>query len=920
MKHLCCNKIIILILILISSLYGSLRDKSAIIYYGKNISYTLVGIHNYIIVEPTNIVTYKHGFSVYKNKIYAYVSIGEVDTSSSEYKMINKKWIIGDDKAWHSKILNITNKNYQKFLFTKIIQPQIKRGFKNFFFDTLDSYQSVDKTIKAEKKSQDALANFINKFHKRYPMSKLIVNRGFNIIDKIHSSINAVLFESYYRGFNSKKYTIVSKKNRLWLDEYINKIKSYHLPIIDVEYLPQNKINLAKKLVKKVETKGMIPYVTNSNLDNYGISSENAIKRKILVLIDQNMEYRFNSGAHRDGAMPLEYLGYIQKLHDINHGLPKLSTLNQYAGVIVWLKNSYKHPRKFIHWLLRVKKMGIKIVFASNFGFATTNIFLKPFNIKVVQGSQSYTNRYKITYQSKMVGFEMPPSLDTSSLYLQPSHATALLTYKDKQSLSTTPVAITTWGGYAIGDSFITDINLQDIWIVNPFKFFAQALRLKPLLIPDVTTENGDRLYFSHEDGDGSMNRVEWNPKLFSIYIIYKDILKKYKLPFSISVIGAEIDKNGLYPKESKRLRFIAKEIYALPNVEPATHTFSHPFFWEKIKNGNLSPKYRLAPKGYKFSLKYEILGQIKDINEHLIPLNKKRCHMLFWSGDCRPSVKVLKFVYKHKILNINGGGATATNLNPWLSNVPSLGLDKDGFYQIYTGEENEDIYTNLWNGPFWGLKKVIQTFNLTNSPRRLKPIDVYFHFYSGSKRASLNALKYIYDWVLKQKDIMPIFTSAFIPKVMDFYTVSIANNKNHWLFCGMKSLHTVRIEKQNAFVDFNSSKGVVGITHFQKHTYISLDNNQTQYITTSKKYNPNNPYIINANARLNYFKVNKNKTMFKFQADVTLKIRLFVPDICTLHVYPNGYKLTKKSHNIVFLTYKNIKNADINVTCKQNK
>ena len=37
--------------------------------------------------------------------------------------------------------------------------------------------------------------------------------------------------------------------------------------------------------------------------------------------------------------------------------------------------------------------------------------------------------------------------------------------------------------------------------------------------------------------------------------------------------------------------------MFSLPNVEGATHTFTHPFFWAKIKNDNLDPQYRLKVK-----------------------------------------------------------------------------------------------------------------------------------------------------------------------------------------------------------------------------------------------------------------------------------------------------------------------------------
>jgi hypothetical protein len=39
----------------------------------------------------------------------------------------------------------------------------------------------------------------------------------------------------------------------------------------------------------------------------------------------------------------------------------------------------------------------------------------------------------------------------------------------------------------------------------------------------------------------------------------------------------------------------------------------------------------------------------------------------------------------------------------------------------------------------------------MTEKPYRIKPINIYYHFYSGSKLAAFNALKEVYDWAIKQ-------------------------------------------------------------------------------------------------------------------------------------------------------------------------
>ncbi len=920
--YLVNKKIILSLLIFCSSLFGALSDKSAILYYGENISYPMVGIHDYIIVQPSHTTTSTHGFSLYRDKMYAYVSIGEMAENDKDFKKIKDEWILSENRTWNSAVLDIKNPKYHDFLFKEMIDPLLKKGFKNFFFDTLDSYQIVAKTKKERAIYEKELANFINTFHAKYPDAKLIINRGFEIIDSVHQSVEAVLFESYYFGLGggTTPYRIVSKKDRAWLDIYINKIKSYNLDIIVVDYLEEKDMDRADVAIELIKENGMIPFVSNRDLNIYGNSSKNAIKREVFTLIDEKRLDRTLSEAHQHGATVLEYMGYIQKLYDFNKGLPPVREMMHYAGVVIWLQDRHNSSKELSKWIASLVAMDIKVAFVSSFAAVHTkelSAFLKPLEVEVHRVKVPFGSKVKIIKQDSMIGYEIEPSISAIDTHIVPKKSKELLTYVDANKTSSTLAAITSWGGYAIDDAFGMEINKDNIWVVNPFKFFTEALRLEPLIVPDPTTENGKRLLFSHIDGDGIMNRAEWDTKLFSGDIILKDILKVYKIPHSVSVIGAEINPEGLYPKLSKRLKNIAKDMYALENVEAATHTYTHPFFWSKIKNNYLAPKFRLKVKDYNFSIERELIGSIEEINSELVPINREKVKLIFWSGDCAPRVNALEVVYKNNILNINGGDTVISNIRPWLSGVAPLGLERGEYYQIYTGAQNENVYTNDWLGPFWGFKRVVQTFKLTNSPRRFKPIDIYYHLYSGSKKASLNALKYVFDYSIAQ-DVMPIFTSEYIPKVMDYYTVSMAQEDGEWLVDGMRDIKTLRIERENAGVNLNNSKGVLGIKHFETHTYLHLDNSTQHRVSTNNpKGYKNRAYLISANAKVVDSSITKDKQSYSFDGHVALKLEFNVPKGCRVKSTPEPSKILKGNNHEVSLYFKNYKKAVVNVSCK---
>ncbi len=915
MKHFYFAKIFLLFFALFNSLNASVNSKSAIVYYGDNIPYSLIGIHDYIILEPDFINVYTSGFKTYKDNIYAYISINEMLKTRSFSKEIDKSWIIGKNGAWGSLILDIKNPNYQNFLLDRVIGELYKKGIKNFFFDTMDSYKLAKVSKYDKEKLRLGLIQFIKKFKQKYPNSKLIINRGFEIIDEVHSHIDAFLFESYYYGINTNnmRYKQISNSDREWLDAVLKKVKNYNIPIIALDYLPQSEKKRQDQALKALEKKGFIPYVTTKELTNIGKSSKNAIKREVLIIYnkktieDEMVNYSY---AHRLASMPLEYLGYVPILHDINAPLPKGDINSRYAGIIVWLEDKYSDYDRFAKWIELAISQNTKVLFMGDGSLELNHPLSSKLGISIEKNFAKNGSKIYITKQNDMFDFEIRPYVSYHSYLISIKNAKTLFSYKNTQNQTSTLAALLPWGAYVRNDLITSYFNENSLWVVDPFKLFQISLDLQPLPVPDTTTESGKRLMFVHIDGDGSMNRVENNPEQFSIELILEDFIKPYTFPQSVSIVESEIAPHGLYPKFSKRLEKAAKEMYKLPHIEGATHTYTHPFYWQKLEKNPNKKNYNIEIKNYTYSTEREIGGSIDYINNKLIPKNRPKINTLFWTGDCSPSENVLKYIYANNIININGGDTTITNDHPWLSLIQPLGLKLGDYYQIYTGQQNENVYTNNWLGPFWGFKKVIQTFDLTNKPRRLKPINIYYHFYSASKRASYVALKEIYDWSLKQ-DVMHIFTSTYPAKVTDFYDASLARENNTWLLKGFNNLRTLRVPKILGYPRLNKSFGIAGYKDAGDDIYVHLDSKISKFLTLGKS-KKNENYLIESNARV----ISKNKNTLHLKSTVPLTLAYKLKRGCELNIKTAKNSIIKRE-SIVTLKFKNEKEVYVTPSCK---
>ena len=86
-------------------------------------------------------------------------------------------------------------------------------------------------------------------------------------------------------------------------------------------------------------------------------------------------------------------------------------------------------------------------------------------------------------------------------------------------------------------------------WILDPFMFLARALALPPVPMLDVTTENGRRILTSHIDGDGFVSVSEMPQRKLAGEVILEDILRRYPVPTTVSVIEARDRSGGNLPR-----------------------------------------------------------------------------------------------------------------------------------------------------------------------------------------------------------------------------------------------------------------------------------------------------------------------------------------------------------------------------------
>jgi polysaccharide biosynthesis protein PelA len=849
-------------------------------YYADHVPAQQLAQFDRIVVEAEHVDAERLSeLEAYGGRAYAYVSVGEAESWRSGYKDMRQDWFIGRNTDWKSDITDLANPEYREFLIARRFQPLRERGFRAFFLDTLDSYQGVERQKRNWHGQEQGLVDLVRALKSRFPDSSLLVNRGFQVIPQIKDLIDGVVLESLFRGWNPRtgEYHAVSASDRKWaVNELVRIRDEYGLPVYAIDYVPAKERNLARETAGKIAALGIGPWVAEPAHDVLGVGSKEVLPRRVLLIYDGTSERRDMESL----AVVLDYFGYVPVYQDVQQPLPSFRLAGRFAGVVSWLHQPGSVA--YEKWLVHQVSDGLRLLMLGHPGVAENCALIDTFGL----ASAGAIYPCRVIEHDAWYGFEarndqaVEPLTDLlNTKAINTVHVRAI----GRNGVEVTPVVTGPWGGVALDPWLRSSSAVGNTrWIVDPFALIKTGLALPDVPMPDVTTENGHRLWMAHIDGDGFLNNAERPGTPFAAEVIRTQVLEKYLLPTTVSVIEGEIGPAGLYPQMSPELEPVARAIFRLPTVEIASHTYSHPFDWNEIREGTDSDaEYSLPIPGYRYSVEREIIGSAAYIDKRLAPAGK-HTRVLLWSGNCLPHEKAIAISRKAGLYNLNGGETTIRKSHPFLSLVTPMTRPVGSELQVYAPIMNENVYTNLWQGPFYGFRRVIETFELTDRPRRLKPIDIYYHFYSGAKTASLRALDEVYTWTLKQ-EILPVFISDYIKRVQAFQQATVAREMSGSLcYQAPAELRTLRLTGDTQTASPADGENVAGYRHLTDGTYYALAGAKKTKLSLDSKRGVH-ARLVRANGVLDYWQPEGAVVRFSMHGHQPLEMVFDGPGTCRL-------------------------------------
>ncbi|WP_394836733.1 endo alpha-1,4 polygalactosaminidase [Pendulispora rubella] len=864
-------------------------------YYAANVPPELLNHYDRVVVEP-EYATALPPRAASRAELFAYVSLGEVHPTRAYSKQVPTAWVLGKNGEYGADIIDAARPEWRPFVLDRILEPLYQKGYRGFFFDTLESYKRFA-PASAWPRHASSLASIVTGFAQRHPDAKILLNRGFEFLPQVATSVAGVVAESLFNTWEpvpgregqaptQRAVPVTKEQSDALLAKLRDVTTRYHLPITVIDYVPASAgADARKAAAKKILAVGFAPYITGFNVDEVGLGEVESISRRILLLHKgDDQGYLGVQDANVLIAPVLEWMGYRIDYMDVRRTLPANNLAGQYAGIVVFLPEGAPNEAPLERFLIRQLDAGMKIAFMEGFGFSPNERFLRRIGLAAASVEVKPPMVFNPTALSPYVGFEAKPRAHVRELTpvtlgpnAEASKTKSFLRVQDSAKQTWDGVVIGSWGGAAFFPYVLQEgLEGERRWILDPFRFLHDALDLPSIPVPDVTTESGRRQLTVHIDGDAFPSLAERHGYPYAGQVVLDELLRAYpQLPHTVSVVEGEVGPAGRYPEKSPALERIAREIFRLPNVELASHTYSHPFFWADAEAGKTEPHglepVHLPIPGYKFSLQRDIAGSVDYINKRLAPPDKK-VKVVLWPGDCSPSGRAVGMTQDIGVFNVNGGGATRSRETPSLTRGSAMGVPEDnGSFQVFAPVENENVYTNDFLGPYYGYRRAIETFELNESPRRLSHIPIYFHFYSATKTAALSAVKEVYAWALRQ-ETTPLYLSEYAAKVLAFQKVTLARRieDGAWEIGQNGPLRTVRVDEQWGFPDFERSSGVAGLRDVPQGRYVHLVSGEKVVLAPSASP-PRGVYLEHANGRIEYWTREKAK-------GARLRIRGHVP------------------------------------------
>ncbi len=620
------------------------------------------------------------------------------------------------------------------------------------------------------------------------------------------------------------------------------------------------------------------------------------VPSRILALYDGSAGQPRGTRIHRYAELPLNHLGYRLDYFDIAAGLPPPELSAEMAAIVVWFDDTRPAPDGFATWAATVTRLGsdpagLKMIVLGEPGVEAPDGGSEPDHAyldRIGLGSLAPDQRPGLWswiehLDSAMIGLER----DFTILHQRMPVTGAREGAESHLRLATGPeggtlidlVVTSGTGAFAEEAALLRDDGLDiSRWILDPFAFFEQVLApgLRP--VPDPTTLDGRRVFFSTINGTGwtataPSDRFEETAPRAGAMALDWFITPYPDLPVSLALISGDFDP-ALNQAAGEEDASVVARAAGEPQVTIASMTRTMPLRWAFFENydreselvavealaqapqvkqrglltaavSNLGRAFvpmatafhvaSAAPRRYvgePFVLEAEIEGSLRELGD--LAQAPDAAGLIVWSGDGAPFEGALRAAREAGAEALGGGGGIMDPTRPSLTGLMPISVPVGDERQIYAGLSDDAAFTNNWTTPAHGFFRLEETLKATETPRRLKPYHLSYSIYSVLQVGSRNAVLHHLERA-RTAELRPVTAETYARMANGFSAARmVALGGRSWRIEDRGALQTVRFDAGGAFaLDMARSEGVLGARSKGPALYVALDPTHSRPVVT---------------------------------------------------------------------------------------
>ena len=692
-----------------------------------------------------------------------------------------------------------TDAQWVSWVIESLADPAAKKGFDGFVL----SFGGSDASSPAARSAVLTLAATL---HQRYPDKHLLLDLRLGLgIEAVRVAIGFLALGVYTREGRGGMVDWTSIAETLRLTRHIRSVQMQGMRVFAVDYASVNDRSACREAAQRLASLGALPFITTPALNGVNLGPLEEVSRRVLVLHGWDEKHVGEKSAPAAATptsrllrQPLEWLGCELEFRQAS-GADLLPADEDFAAVILdsSLILSAEQQRTLAARLpsLRTHKTPLLLTgmpwtdrdarhlamqHLGLSGSASPAPRLVKTNVVAMDAALLRVNT-KITSHSS--GF-----LDLTA----PADAHIVLALHGQDAMGSEhhfdQAFLSSWGGAWIDPAAQATTSQLDLPA-----FLAQWLGADHNLpVPDTTTREGRRVFYSHIDSTGFSTPSTLPGFPLCAEVMRDRILNHYLLPMTVSVCEAEIRAwlPGQQADEAARLEHVARSIFEMPQVQAASNSLSRPSQW--TAGIDITSALNDRAQTTRHDMQREIAGSMSYIHRRLLPLNKA-VNLMLWPANAIPSSEALSYCRAMKVESL----ATSSSLDPITS--PVLATSSNAI--------------------------------------RLEPFALRFSFADVRTEAGIASLKKTLD-ACAGEPLHAMTAAGYAASVRDsHHTRVLRAGADHWIILNAGDCRTLRLPASAGVPDMARCQGVSGYNVQQGQIYIhTMGKARTELVLTRDK------------------------------------------------------------------------------------